>query len=96
MQKKRILKNHPNKKCNNTFNLYCYCIEFAIAFNSNQTAKQYLKDNKLRKEIMIGIVNNQPYTDEMMEKMLKNDSCKQTISHRIMHNADIMSIVMNK
>ena len=41
-------------------------LSLLFAFNSNQTAKQYPKDNKLRKEIMIGIVNNQLYTDEMM------------------------------
>ena len=76
----------------------CIAIVLSLlyAFNSNQTAKQYLKDNKLRKEIMIDIVNNQPYMDEMMEEMLKNDSCKQTISHHMMQNADIMSIITNK
>ena len=76
------------------------CVAIALsllfAFNLNQNAKHYLEDNKLRKEIMIDIVNNQPYMDEMMEEMLKNDSCKQTISHHMMQNADIMSIITNK
>ena len=76
------------------------CVAMALsllfAFNLKQNAKHYLEDNKLRKEIMIDIVKSQPYMDEMMEEMLKNDSCKQIISHHMMQNADIMSIITNK
>ena len=66
-----------------------------IGCNSNQTADQFLKDDLLRKEIIVSIVHHQPYMTEMLHEMMNNDSSKLMLTQSMMSNPSMKTTMMD-
>jgi hypothetical protein len=64
------------------------------ACNTKQAAAQGLKDDGQRKDIMSGIIHNQPYAAEMMHEMMNNDSCKNMMGESMMKDTSMMKKMM--
>jgi len=68
---------------------------FLFACNSNKTADQALKDDTHRKAMIGGIAHHQPYMAEMMQEMMKNDSCKQMMAQSMMSDPMMKTMMMD-
>ncbi len=66
-----------------------------FACTANQTADQRLKDDSQRKATMVAIVHHQPYMTEMMQEMMKNDSCKQMMMQTMMSDSKMQPMMMD-
>lgn len=64
--------------------------------NSKQSAEEYLKDDTQRKEIVISIAQNQTFSDEMMQAMMRTDSSKHKLGQGMMNDSGMMKMMMGK
>lgn len=76
--------------------LFAALIVFIAACNSKPTADNYLKDDNQRKDVVLAIVNHQPYMTEMMHEMMNNDSCKQMMMDNMMSDPSMKGMHMEK
>jgi|GEM_PF-2049626 len=65
------------------------------ACDSKQTTLGHLKDDGQRKMLVANIAHNQPYMNEMMNEMMKNDSCKMMMSYSMMNDPSMHTMMMD-
>lgn len=76
--------------------LFATVLIFIASCNSNPTADEYLKDEKQRKEIVHAMLHHQPYMTEMMDEMMKNDSCKMMMMDNMMEDPSLKTMHMDR
>lgn len=62
--------------------------------DSKQSADQLLKNDTQRSEIIASLITYQPYRMELMNAMMKNDSCRNMMGQRMMEKPEMMGMMM--
>lgn len=84
------------KKLKTILVLFAAASSFLASCNSSPTADQFLEDDHNRNDIVLAIVNHQPYMTELMHEMMKNDSVKNRMMENIMNDPGMKEMHMNR
>ncbi len=76
--------------------LFAATLTFLVSCNSKPSTEQYLQNDQQRKEIVLAMAHQQPYMTEMMNEMMKNDSCKQMMMNNMMSDPNMKAMHMSK
>ena len=66
-----------------------------LGCNAKQTPDQILKDDSQRMGLITIMAHQEPYMTQMMNEMMKSDSCKMMMAHSMMNDSSMHTMMMD-